>query len=371
MRWIFLYGAVLACYLFSVDLVYGAPFGDMFSGKKKYEKQLNQKDQECQAMIRQMDLDYQNLADKQKNTADTMNDLRNKNSTLVEAYEKIISDQGTIMEQLNRLRRENQRCEEIRGSYDQMTEESEAFLQENKSLEQDARILKITLDNLKLHIGELNAEKEQLSILLDEAREGENTKIKKIREKVKNEIVTLKRNNKSLQGENNTLSKLLKEFEKKARILELKNLKVGQLSKDLQAQLTALDKDYADLKDENRHLAHEAAAIPKRFTDLARHNRKLVKETSYMHYNMGVSFIKAKEYKRAIKEFKKVLELDPDDAYANYNLGYIYSEHLVDRVAAIRYFKTYLVNAKNEKDINWVKKYILTWQTWYGKEKVK
>jgi len=90
-----------------------------------------------------------------------------------------------------------------------------------------------------------------------------------------------------------------------------------------------------------------------------------------MHYNMGVSFIKSKDYKRAIKEFQKVLEQDPYDAYANYNLGYIYAEHLVDRPAAIEYFQKYLTYAKDAKDTDWVKKYILTWQTWYGRENLK
>ncbi|HQP10000.1 MAG TPA: tetratricopeptide repeat protein, partial [Candidatus Omnitrophota bacterium] len=85
----------------------------------------------------------------------------------------------------------------------------------------------------------------------------------------------------------------------------------------------------------------------------------------------GVSNIKNKEYKRAIKEFEKVLELKPDDAYANYNLGYIYAEHLVDREKAIEHFKKYLTYAPNEKDANWVRKYVLTWQTWYKKNIAK
>ena len=135
--------------------------------------------------------------------------------------------------------------------------------------------------------------------------------------------------------------------------------------------MASLEREHAMLQEENRYLAREASEFPKKFTDLARHNQKLIKETSHMHYNMGVSFIKSKDYKRAVKEFKKVLELDPNDAYANYNLGYIYAEHMVDREKAIEYFQNYLTYAKGAKDANWVKKYIITWQTWYGKEKMK
>jgi len=109
--------------------------------------------------------------------------------------------------------------------------------------------------------------------------------------------------------------------------------------------------------------------LPKKFSELARQNRTLIKETSEMHYNLGVANIKNKEYGRAIKEFEKVLELKPQDAYANYNLGYIYAEHLVDRERAIKYFQNYLAYAPDARDANWVRKYILTWQTWYGRNR--
>jgi len=361
------------CLLFA-NIVYSASLSDMFGGKKKQEQQqqlIKQKEQECQVLIRQKDQDIQKLKDQYKDSDDSIQELRDKNSTLVEAYEKIVSDQGNITEQLSRLRRFKQSCEKIKGNYDQMTQESEAFLQENQSLEQDIKILKITLDNLKSHIGDLNTDNEKLTVFLKEAQEDEDVKVKKIREKVKNEISTLKRQNISLNNENDTLSNLLVEFEKKALILEANNLKASEKEDLLQGDLTALEKDYAAVTDENRYLTREVSELPKKFTDLARHNRKLVKETAHMHYNMGVSFIKANEFKRAVKEFKKVLELDPNDAHANYNLGYIYAEHLVDRPMAVRHFQSYLAHANDDKDADWVKRYILTWQTWYGREKMK
>ena len=91
-----------------------------------------------------------------------------------------------------------------------------------------------------------------------------------------------------------------------------------------------------------------------------------------MHYNLGVFYTQHKEYKRAIAEFEKAIELNPDDPYAHFNLGYIYAEYLVDRSKAVEHFRHYLRLAdKSDKDIDWVKKYILTWQAWEGKTPLK
>ena len=90
-----------------------------------------------------------------------------------------------------------------------------------------------------------------------------------------------------------------------------------------------------------------------------------------MHYNAGVFYARNKEFGRAIKEFQKVLDIKPQDPQANYNLGYIYAEHLVDRPKAISYFKNYLTYAPDAHDADWVKRYIMTWQTWYGRQVMK
>jgi tetratricopeptide (TPR) repeat protein len=91
-----------------------------------------------------------------------------------------------------------------------------------------------------------------------------------------------------------------------------------------------------------------------------------------MHYNLGVFYMREKNYPRAIAEFEKALELTPDDAYAHFNLGYIYAEYVVNRPKAIEHFRNYLRLAKKgDKDVDWVKKYIISWETWQGKGKIE
>ena len=87
-----------------------------------------------------------------------------------------------------------------------------------------------------------------------------------------------------------------------------------------------------------------------------------------MHYNLGVFYMKQKQYPRSVSEFSKAVELNPQDAYAHFNLGYIYSEYMPNRKKAVEHFKQYLRYVdKNDKDIDWVRKYIVTWEAWDGK----
>ena len=105
---------------------------------------------------------------------------------------------------------------------------------------------------------------------------------------------------------------------------------------------------------------------------MARENKILIKQTALMHYNLGVFYSENKQHSRAVVEFERAIELNPGDAHSYYNLGYIYAEFLHDRPRAIENFRQFLRLAKgSDKDVDWVKKYILTWQTWEGKKEAK
>ena len=332
---------------------------------------LEEKEQECQSNLEEKDRQYQQLLEDSKDSREAVQSMREKNATLMEAYEKLKGEQEGMVDNLKRMRRESQRCDGVKASFQRMTEENQAFLEEKESLEQKAQQSGATVENLKLHLKEVTAEKDQLAVFLAEAQEDEDVKVKNIRDKVKDEMEGLRNQVNILEQENRVLAKQLKGSQKGSRLAQMDNSGLKQKMELLEAEVEAFEKQYDEIKKENRYLAQEATQFPKKFADLARHNRKLVKETADMHYNLGVSNIKNKEFGRAIKEFEKVLELKPQDAYANYNLGYIYAEHLVDRHKAIKYFKDYLAYAPDARDANWVRKYVMTWQTWYGKNQLK
>ena len=147
----------------------------------------------------------------------------------------LATDQTNIVEQLTRLRRENQRCGEIKENYDAMTQENQAFLQANESLDLDKKALMVTLETLKSHIGSLSAENEQLNVYLTEAQEDEDVKVKKIRNKVKYELENLKSRTNSLGEENDVLAMQLKESQKKVSLVNIYNAELREkleLSRD-------------------------------------------------------------------------------------------------------------------------------------------
>jgi tetratricopeptide (TPR) repeat protein len=362
-----------ASLILSVNAAYSASFGDVFGGKKaqEYKVMIEQKEAECQVKLDEKDRLCQQLNEDSKGAKVMVQGLREKNATLMENYEKMKGEQENTLEQLKRLRQDSLTCSDIRKSYDQMTKENQAFIDEKESVLKKSKQASTTVENLKMHLKEVTAEKDQLAVFLAEAQEDEDVKVKKIREQVQDEVENLKKQVALLTEENSSVAKQLEESQKQLRMSKNDGMSLGKEKDLLKAELTAFEKRQEDLKKENVYLAKEATQFPQKFADLARHNRKLVTETADMHYNLGVSNIKNKDYKRAVKEFEKVLELKPDDAYANYNLGYIYAEHLVDREKAIAYFQKYLTYAPDEKDANWVRKYVLTWQTWYKKNIVK
>jgi chromosome segregation ATPase len=171
-----------------------------------------------------------------------------------------------------------------------------------------------------------------------------------------------------LGKEKNTVETNLKQAEKELNQFKEHNLKLSQERDGLDAQLNEYKANYKKAEEKNKALEGEIKNMPKKFTELARQNKHLIRETAQMHYNLGVFYTRNKEYERAISEFEKVIEITPDDAYAHFNLGYIYAQYLVNRKKAIESFRLYLRLAKaTDKDIDWAKKYLLTWETYEGK----
>ena len=225
----------------------------------------------------------------------------------------------------------------------------------------------------------------QVQILQEKVEDLEEARIPLLKERdsVKNSLDKLKieyrilpETRKEIAGLRKENSKLLKDFkqldkklEKRIKLLEGKKLDAEVESEIYRRQLNDFKKKYKEALNKNRRLEKEVGRMPDRFAELARENRILIKQTALMHYNLGVFYTENKQYSRAVVEFEKAIELNPDDPYVHYNLGYIYAEYLVKRSKAIECFRHFLRLAKsNDKDVDWVKKYILTWQTWEGKK---
>ncbi|MCX5701903.1 MAG: tetratricopeptide repeat protein [Candidatus Omnitrophica bacterium] len=308
---------------------------------------------------KQMDelkLKYETLA--KENSA-----LKNDYAKVNKDYQTLSTDRDNLIAQMKNLLIERNRAREMEGVLEAVKKEKEALEKDKQDMiGQSSRLTEeiSRLDEIKERLTKEKIQLEQaLSLEKDKSNtknlEQEKTELQKINSALSNDL-------KQKQAE---LSKVKDDASKLKSALSKTEAEIKQLQKKTDTS----EKRYADAVQKNISFEKKVIETPTKFAELARQNKALIKETANMHYNLGVFYMKGKEYTRAIAELEKTIELTPDDAYAHFNLGYIYAEYLVDRPKAIEHFSHYLRLSKSkDKDVDWVRKYILTWETYGGKQ---
>jgi len=315
---------------------------------------------------------------------DNNNKLQADYAALQKDYKQVSLDRDNVLVQAKLLLGQKARADGLQESLDNTKKDMDLLRQEKQLAQKDRQDALDQNQNLKKQL--IGLEKQLQENFQERSRLQELI----TREKDKSVLNKIEKDNARLGKENTNLSEQLKKRElEMLQSRQDKEREAGQLKEELsktkeqlsdsvkkavqlQAAIEGLNKDYAEAVRKNAIFQRKVTESPKRFTELARQNQALIKETANMHYNLGVFYLKTKEYTRAIAELEKAVELNPDDAYAHFNLGYIYAEYMVNREMAIGHFRHYLRLAKKEdKDVDWAKKYILTWQSWSGKEPMK
>jgi len=294
--------------------------------------------------------------------------LKTEYDKLKKEYEKVVADRDNVLAQSKNLLEYKAKYLEVDVRIKQLQEEnSKLQTAYDASKSQSEEATKALADaNTALKDGEKNLQ-DRIALLTQEKQSLQNAVDKleieyKVVPETRKEISRLQNDKKDLQRKYGGIEAQLKRYEERS------------LDKDAQIevyrrQVKEFKRRYEEALAKNRLLEKKAEAQPARIAEIARENKVLIKETALMHYNLGVFYTKNKEFARAIAEFEKATELNPDDASSHYNIGYIYSEYLVNRQKAIEHFRKYLSLTKgSDKDVDWVKKYILTWQTWEGKK---
>lgn len=276
-------------------------------------------------------------------------DIIQQNLSLEEEIKKLEGIQGKINNEKKQL--ENMLAKERDKSVVKKIESQKLNLEKDKT-ELTSRLKVFEAASAKLKDDVLRLEKELVSL-----------------KKIEQEKINLEKQNSELAGglkqarfDVNRLSgEILKSRQEQTKAKEEAEV--------LREKLGSLNQKYSEAANKNRALEEKVVHAPKKFAEIARQNKALIKQASNMHYNLGVFYTKNKEYSRAVAEFEEAVKLRPDDAYSHFNLGYIYAEYLINRPKAIEHFRHYLrVARKEDKDMDWVKKYIITWQAWGGKE---
>jgi tetratricopeptide (TPR) repeat protein len=279
---------------------------------------------------------------------------------LKKEYEAVVKDRDNILAQVKNLLQYKVQIKQWENKVKKLTDY-------NEKLKKDKEEVINKVNELEEEIKKLN----QLN--LEKIEQIDN--LKKTIENMEIEYRIVSETKRRLKEAKEKVADLEKEKDSlilKNKKLEADNLEAKATATAYRRKIREMQEQYRQALTRNRQLEKRLEETPKKFAEMARENKILIKETALMHYNLGVFYTENKEYRRAIAEFEKALELNPNDAYAHFNLGYIYAEYMVNRSKAIEHFRHYLKLAnKKDKDIDWVKKYILTWQAWEGKRPLK
>lgn len=279
--------------------------------------------------------------------------LKKEHEALLIDYQNVLAQAKTLLEYKNKAR-------DMEDFTRQGAVEKESLIKEKEEALAQAAELKDKVHQLDESIVKLTQERDEYKNSFEKASVGNI-----IGEETKKKIAGLEKQGASLSQENKDLENKIKAMEKVA----LKREAEAELS---EKQISEARAKYDEARKQNRVLERKIDEEPKQFAELARENKVLIKRTATMHYNLGVFYTENKEFERAVAEFEKAVELNPEDSASYFNLGYIYAEQLTNRPKAVGYFKQYLKLAKrDDKDVDWVKRYILTWQTWEGKVPIK
>ena len=84
----------------------------------------------------------------------------------------------------------------------------------------------------------------------------------------------------------------------------------------------------------------------------------LAADKSNLYYNLAIEYLKTKQFNQAAEELNKVIQLDPKDKDAFYNLGVLYENYLGDLERARLYYKRYIKLAPHAVDVKNVKSWI-------------
>lgn len=87
--------------------------------------------------------------------------------------------------------------------------------------------------------------------------------------------------------------------------------------------------------------------------------KQLIKDEAKIHYNMGNSYYNAGNYEAAAMEYRKTLEITPEDYNAHYNLAFVSGEFLNQPRVSINHYKQYLFLNPGAEDSTMVRQKII------------
>jgi chromosome segregation ATPase len=331
-------------------LILAAGIGLIFFANQS--KTLARKLQDSTRRLDEISPNYQKLSQAESG-------LNDKNAALLKENEAIKVDRENLMAQIKSLLQDRSKASELGTTLEKANKDLAALTKEKNELRDLNLAQKDEMSRLQAAQKDMITKWDTFKTAYDKAET--TVKIKDLNRKVGD-----------LQKEKTAIINSAKRQENELDQLRQQKTKLDLENVTLKSQLKDCKQSLAEAVNKNKKMWEQVQNTPKKVTELARQNKLLIAETAQMHYNLGTFYSRNKQYDRAAVEFEKVIEIDPNNAYAQFNLGYIYAEYLVNRQKASRHFRLYLGLAKSDdKDVDWVKKYLLTWEAYDGKGQVQ
>ncbi len=296
-----------------------------------------------------------------------------------EAFERIRKDRDNLRIQTKRLFEKNRGLAGIKHKLDRFEEDKKALLDEKEGMTWELMVLNEEIEEEKKRSGRIVSEMTELKQLQREIAKDKQRLEKLLAEakaesgvdKLEELIGSLKSEKEGLNsqlGEIRDNLAQLEEGSKKERAEFAERLEKSRIESEREItgyrnRLEGLEEKYASEVKEKKALGRELTYLPKKLADATRKSGKIIKGASDRHYNTGVFYAKKGEYRRARAEFEEALKINPEHAFALYNLGHLYATRLVDRNKAVYYFGEYLRVCPDAKDKDLVRKYIVTWKS--------
>jgi len=158
---------------------------------------------------------------------------------------------------------------------------------------------------------------------------------------------------------------LKKELELTAQRAYNEKLSSTQASLSAEKMLTsstALATEAEQKKAESIAVIRGADEMAKEMGKLVEENQILRKDTIKLHYNLANLFFEQGKYDMSVVEYKRVLDLMPQDAATHYNLAFVSAEYLKDYPTAVEHYKKYIALDPRSSDAAFVKGQILELQ---------
>ncbi|MFH1046417.1 MAG: tetratricopeptide repeat protein [Candidatus Omnitrophota bacterium] len=259
--------------------------------------------------------------------------------------------------------------DQAKGSLTQKDQLSSALSEKNKALSDELSTLKKNVSETQLTKGLLEGQVKELSAkekileaqiiqVMQSSQEQLSLKEKEIQKQLLSEKETISLEKQALAKQAVSSEVLLKtalarneqlraQLEKNKTVLEwLHKDKIGQELLQTKDTLKTKEDRLQEMIKENEKLiaGFKDLELEKSTAqnELALSQDELKKQTAKFHYNLALVFDQGSRYREAEAEYRKALELIPDDADAHYNLGVLYDEALKDNQKAITHYKAYL-----------------------------